>query len=95
MIDPLRNRAHPTRSCRTSAVWEATADTYLNRVPKARILEAMPEAKRDGTAQLLDHLKKGEMVIEAERLLKGSGRLPVVLRRSDVLALDGEAEAEG
>ncbi|MGB3280857.1 MAG: DNA-binding protein, partial [Pseudorhodobacter sp.] len=45
--------------------------------------------------QLLDHLKKGEMATEAERLLKGSGWLPEVLRRSDLAALDGDAAAEG
>ncbi len=56
-----------------AAGWEPTADNYLNRVPKARILEAVREAKGEGTAQLLDHLKKGEMATEAERLLKDSG----------------------
>ncbi|MCT4683631.1 MAG: ParB N-terminal domain-containing protein, partial [Roseicyclus sp.] len=50
------------------AGWQPTADTYLNRAPKARILEAVREAKGEGTAQLLDHLKKGEMATEAERL---------------------------
>jgi ParB family chromosome partitioning protein len=72
------------------AGWEPTADTYLTRVPKVRILEAVREAK----AQLLDHLKKGEMATEAERLLKGSGWLPEVLRRHDLAALDG-AEGQG
>ncbi|MBW0159315.1 ParB/RepB/Spo0J family partition protein [Sedimentimonas flavescens] len=72
------------------AGWEPTVDTYLNRVPKARILEAVREAKGEGTAQLLDHLKKGEMATEAERLLKGSGWLPEVLRRHDLAALDAE-----
>jgi ParB family chromosome partitioning protein len=76
------------------AGWEPTVDGYLNRVPKARILEAVREAKGEGTAQLLDHLKKGEMATEAERLLKGSGWLPEVLRRTDVVALDGEAVGE-
>ncbi len=78
-----------------AAGWESTADNYLNRVPKARILEAVREAKGESTAQLLDHLKKGEMATEAERLLKGSGWLPEVLRRSDLVALDGDAAAEG
>lgn len=77
------------------AGWEPTVDTYLNRVPKARILEAVREAKGEGTAQLLDHLKKGEMASEAERLLKGSGWLPEVLRRNDLVALDDEDRAEG
>ena len=77
------------------AGWEPTVDGYLNRVPKARILEAVREAKGEGTAQLLDHLKKGEMATEAERLLKGSGWLPEVLRRADLVAFDGEVIAEG
>ena len=75
--------------------WEPTVDGYLNRVPKARILEAVREAKGEGTAQLLDHLKKGEMATEAERLLKGSGWLPEVLRRADLAAIDGEELEEG
>jgi ParB family chromosome partitioning protein len=77
------------------AGWEPTVDGYLNRVPKARILEAVREAKGEGTAQLLDHLKKGEMATEAERLLKGSRWLPAVLRRVDLVARDGEGIAEG
>lgn len=76
------------------AGWEPTVDGYLNRVPKARILEAVREAKGEGTAQLLDHLKKGEMATEAERLLKGSGWLPEVLRRADLVTFDGEAVGE-
>jgi ParB family transcriptional regulator, chromosome partitioning protein len=77
------------------AGWEPTVDGYLGRVPKARILEAVREAKGEGTAQLLDHLKKGEMATEAERLLKASGWLPEVLRRADLATLDGEGIAEG
>ena len=76
------------------AGWEPTVDGYLIRVPKARILDAVREAKGEGTAQLLDHLKKGEMATEAERLLKGSGWLPEALRRTDLAASDGEGIAE-
>jgi len=80
------------------AGWEPTTENYLARVPKARILEAVREAKGEGTAQLLDHLKKTEMAEEAERLLKGSGWLPAVLRRADLIrepqaaALDGQGD---
>ena len=77
------------------AGWEPTVDNYLNRIPKARIVEAVREAKGEGTAQLLDHLKKGEMATEAERLLKGSRWLPEVLRRADLVALADEEIAEG
>ncbi len=77
------------------AGWEPTVEGYLNRVPKARILEAVREAKGEGAAQLLDHLKKGEMATEAERLLKGSGWLPEVLRRHDLAALDHMDASEG
>ena len=77
------------------AGWEPTVDGYLNRVPKARILDAVREAKGEGTAQLLDHLKKGEMAVEAARLLKNTGWLPEVLRRADQVVLDGEDSAEG
>ncbi len=76
------------------AGWEPTVDSYLNRVPKAQILEAVREAKGEGTAQLLDHLKKGQMATEAARLLKGCGWLLEVLRRHDLAGLDGE-EGQG
>ena len=77
------------------AGWEPTVDTYLNRVPKARILEAVREAKGEGTSQLIDHLKKGEMATEEERLLKGSGWLPEVLRRADLVAFQDQDVAKG
>jgi ParB family chromosome partitioning protein len=41
------------------------------------------QAKGDHAAQLLDHLKKGEMAQEAERLLDGTGWLPEPLRLAD------------
>jgi len=77
------------------AGWEPTVDNYLNRIPKARIVEAVREAKGESTAQLLDHLKKGEMATEAARLLQNTGWLPEVLRRADLVARDSEDRAEG
>ncbi len=40
----------------------------------------MREAKGDATAVLIEHLKKGDMAREAERLLEGTGWLPEPLR---------------
>jgi ParB family chromosome partitioning protein len=56
---------------------------YLGRVTKSRILEAVREGVGEGAAQLIDHLKKGDMAREAERLLDGSGWLPEPLRLDD------------
>ena len=63
-----------------AAGWTPTVDTYLGRVTKARILQAVQEAKGEHAAQLIDHLKKGDMAEKAEALLAGSGWLPEPLR---------------
>jgi ParB family chromosome partitioning protein len=76
-----------------AAGWSATVDNYLGRVPKARILEAVREAKGEASAQLIDHLKKPDMAKEAERLLAGSGWLPEPLRTPDAQATDVGTEA--
>jgi ParB family transcriptional regulator, chromosome partitioning protein len=73
------------------AGWRPTVDSYLGRVTKARILEAVREAKGASAAQLIDHLKKPEMAIEAEQLLDGSGWLPEPLR----LVAPAEHDAQG
>jgi ParB family transcriptional regulator, chromosome partitioning protein len=68
------------------AGWQPTVDNYLGRVTKPRILEAVREAKGDQPAQLIEHLKKGDMAKEAERLLDGAGWLPEPLRTLEVIA---------
>ena len=76
------------------AGWRPTVDNYLGRVTKPRILEAVTEAKGEQTAALIDHLKKGDMAREAERLLDDSGWLPEPLRTPAVeLPADGEVKA--
>ena len=62
------------------AGWTPTVDNYLGRVTKPRIIEAVREAKGDATAVLIEHLKKGDMAREAERLLEGTGWLPEPLK---------------
>ena len=89
----------PTRLARAvnldmaAAGWTPTVDNYLGRVPKARILEAVREAKGEASAQLIDHLKKPEMAKEAERLLGGHGWLPEPLRTPDARSAEVEGEA--
>lgn len=63
-----------------AAGWSATVENYLGRVTKTRILQSVREAKGEQAAQLLDHLKKGEMAERAQELLAGSGWLPEPLR---------------
>ena len=62
------------------AGWRPTVENYLGRVPKRRILEAVQEGAGERAAQLIDHLKKGDMAKEAERLLADTGWLPEPLR---------------
>jgi len=73
--------------------WRPTVGNYLGRVTRARILEAVREGAGDRAAQLIDHMKKGDMAREAERLLADSGWLPEPLRLVDASAAAG-AEAD-
>jgi len=72
-----------------AAGWTPTVDSYLGRVTKLHILQAVREAKGDQSAELIGHLKKADMAREAERLMAGSGWLPEPLRLSaDVDSVD-------
>lgn len=62
--------------------WATTAENYLGRVSKDRILEAVSEASGPETKALIAHLKKEQMAKEAERLIEGKGWLPEPLRVS-------------
>jgi ParB family chromosome partitioning protein len=63
-----------------AAGWTPTVDSYLGRVTKARILDAVREAKGEKAADRIAHLKKPEMAKAAERLLDDTGWLPEPLR---------------
>lgn len=71
--------------------WRPTVGNYLGRVTKPRILQAVREGAGEQAAQLIDHLKKGDMAKEAERLLADTGWLPEPLRMVD----EAEAPAQG
>jgi ParB family chromosome partitioning protein len=85
--------ARTTRLDMVEAGWKPTVANYLGRVTKSRILEAVREGVGEGAAQLIDHLKKGDMAREAERLLDGSGWLPEPLRMEDLDAEVADATA--
>ena len=79
--------------------WRPTVANYLGRVTKPRIIEAVREGAGERAAQLIDHLKKGDMAKEAERLLAETGWLPEPLRmveRDADIAMDvgGDTEAD-
>ena len=63
-----------------AAGWKPTVDNFFGRVTKARILQALAEAKGQRAADRIEHLKKGDMATEAEMLLADTGWLPEPLR---------------
>ena len=62
--------------------WTATKESYLGRVPKALILDAVREGAGAGVAGRIANSKKEVMVADAAALLDGKGWLPAVLRVS-------------
>lgn len=60
--------------------WTPTAQAYLGRLPKARILEVVREAVSAEVAASLAKMKKGALATVAEQRLFGTGWLPTVLR---------------
>ncbi|WP_428156553.1 ParB N-terminal domain-containing protein [Brevundimonas sp.] len=63
-----------------TAVWSPTAAAYFSRVSKARMLEAVTEARDAAEAERIAGFKKGDMAEAAERLVEGRGWLPALLR---------------
>ncbi|PAY03847.1 chromosome partitioning protein ParB [Bradyrhizobium sp. UFLA03-84] len=60
--------------------WRPTVGSYLGRVTKADILEAVREGVSEEAAERLSGLKKAEMAAAAEQLLAATGWLPSLLR---------------
>jgi ParB family chromosome partitioning protein len=71
--------------------WRPTVQTYLGRITKARILEAVREAVGDEAADQMAHMKKQGMAEAAERLLAGTGWRPLLMRTPR--ATQGPAES--
>ena len=60
--------------------WQPTGDSYLSRIPKARVLEAVAEGVSPSAAENLAKLKKDALAKMAEERLAGTGWLPALLR---------------
>ena len=67
-----------------TAHWTPTVRTYLGRVTKALILDAVREAVSDEAADRLASMKKQPMAEAAEQLLAGTGWLPPLMRTTPV-----------
>lgn len=66
------------------AGWRPTVEGYFRSVTKPRILADVAEAKGPKFAGMIDHLKKGDMANEAERLLEDAGWLPEPMRTPEL-----------
>jgi ParB family chromosome partitioning protein len=70
--------------------WAPTVDNFFGRVTKARIVEAVREAKDAEQVKRIEQLKKGDMAQAAEQMLSGSGWLPEPLRTPGRMAQGSE-----
>lgn len=96
-----RRRAHATADKLATALaldmsqhWTPTVRSYLGRVTKAHILEAVVVGVGYGAAERIRDKKKQEMAEDAERLLAGSGWLPPLLRTERPAWLDETQQPE-
>ncbi|MGE4302636.1 MAG: ParB/RepB/Spo0J family partition protein [Novosphingobium sp.] len=60
--------------------WTPTVDSYLGRVTKAHIVDAVTEGVSEDAARRIADMKKQDMAQAAEQLLAGTGWLPAILR---------------
>lgn len=74
--------------------WTPTVRTYLGRITKALILDAVREAVSDEAADRIASLKKQPMAEAAEQLLAGTGWLPPLMRTPEPAWLTDAHTAE-
>ncbi|WP_316204166.1 ParB/RepB/Spo0J family partition protein [Bradyrhizobium sp. SZCCHNS3051] len=63
-----------------SGYWRPTARSYLGRITKARILDAVRDGVSTEAAERIAAMKKRDMAEAAEQLLTATGWLPALLR---------------
>jgi len=74
--------------------WRPTARSYLGRVTKARILEAVREGVSDEAAERMAGMKKFDMAEAAEQLLAATDWLPALLTTAKPVAKLAETPTE-
>jgi ParB family chromosome partitioning protein len=74
--------------------WTPTVTSYLGRVTKGRIAEAVAETVSTDAAERIGGLKKPDMAAEAETLLADKGWLPALLRAPAPAEAAPEPEVE-
>jgi ParB family chromosome partitioning protein len=72
--------------------WQPTAESYLGRVSKSRILAAVAEGASPEAAENLARLKKDALVVQAEERLAGKRWLPAPLRPRVVTQAERQPE---
>ncbi|MBU8541727.1 ParB/RepB/Spo0J family partition protein [Falsiroseomonas tokyonensis] len=77
-----------------TAWWSPTRASYLDRVPKALILEAVREGAGEAAACRLAGAKKDDMAETAARLLAGKGWVPSLLRVPATMTVGDEATVQ-
>ncbi|RWP10647.1 ParB/RepB/Spo0J family partition protein [Mesorhizobium sp.] len=95
-------RAHETADRLATAVnldmtahWTPAVRTYLGRITKAHILDAVRDAASEEAADRLSDLKKQPMAEAAELVLAGTGWLPAVLRTPEPVVFAEQQDEEG
>ena len=88
-VDAMQSRANSKDLCAglakavaldMRAWWEPTASNYLDLVPKAKLMEAVTDAKGADAAKDMPKLKRADAIAFAAQALSGTGWLPVPLR---------------
>lgn len=74
--------------------WTPTAENCFGRVTKATMLAAVTEARDERTAELISHLKKQPMALEAQRLVDGTGWIPEPMRAEEPIPQDVEDDID-
>jgi ParB family chromosome partitioning protein len=81
-------------SLNMTGYWRPTVRSYLGRVTKARILEAVREAVSDEAAERMADMKKLDMAEAAEQLLAATDWLPSLLRTAKPAAEQAETPTD-